>query len=187
MANTTNAATTTPGEAYLAHVTACPGCTDHAVPGAAICEEGAALREAIPYWEIEVAMEVRPSHVDEEDGEQRYHDVYFVTATSSDGMVYKHRKLFTFAESGNSYDVAVARANALAKRVQNAPSSWAGPDASPHWTFYRIVYGSAAYCRNQDRLEAETELADRTIDMGSAEAHRSLPWGMQAALLNPLC
>jgi len=169
--------TKNPVKKFLSHVAACAGCADYQDVGGGLCEEGFVLREAVPFWEVSVSSELvrDTTPVECDDGELRTKEVFFVTATSQEGAVYSHEVVFEEDD--------VERAEKLAERVRGA-AGWEGPVGNPRWRFYRVVYCSSLYSRNQDYLEAETELLDRASDLGSEAAYRSLPDGMKVALGN---
>ncbi len=121
-------------------------------------------------WEIGTASWLIKVGTDE-DGEDVLKEVTFVTATNPEGTIYRHFVTFDAPEA----------AEALAARVTAAPS-WVGPVSSPHWSFWRAMYGSVAYSRNWLYYEAETELSEREAELGPEAAFRSLPEAMQAAL-----
>jgi hypothetical protein len=98
-------------------------------------------------------------------------EIFFVTATSEDGVIFRHFHNFWTAQEALD----------LAARVQ-AATAWTGPEDSAHWHFFRVMYGSAAYCRDWRRYEAETELAERVEELGHEAAYHSLPDAMKMAL-----
>jgi hypothetical protein len=123
-------------------------------------------------WTIATYMWLVPdtSEIEDDDGSPRTKDVFFVVAISHDGVVYRHYYTFDTQE----------RADSLMDRIKNA--SWSSPLNSPHWSFFRVEYGSEAYARDWRRYEAETELAERTTEVGPHAAYDSLSDNMKMAL-----
>lgn len=124
-------------------------------------------------WVLAICSWLVPdtSEREDDDGSPRTKEIFFVTAATEDGVVYRHFETF------DSYELA----DTLASRIFAQAAVWSGALHNPNWRYFRTEYGSQAHCNNWRFLEAEMELADREAELG-AEAFETLSDEMKMTL-----